>query len=385
MKQESAAAGGSLTTPSENNQPAENTNLIIAQYTLNGQKRYVVWTPETLGANTSQAVINKINSLWTDANASMFNTDFHSSANPGTIEVKSSDESFGSLTYDSTSHHITFAQAAGKTSLTWNNYCSTIYHVSGQNSVYNEPDIRVVNSYEPAVRVLKVSSGENATPLKGAKFRLYTYNEVDGKQTQQYLVKNDSTPGWGTSGNAITFETNEAGIAVSDASNNDVMQVTADLKQGTYYLEETTAPPGYNMPSQNVIAIKVGADGIVTQVTDTSTLTEPNEAEKSKINTSTEGNHAVTIDWNSSYYTITVRNEPGVLLPITGGIGVWPFIFTGFALIMFASYLLWRRRRSKLVEEKLMDEIRRGGDRYLSLPNRSGSMAQTCDVNAEDL
>ncbi|MDD6258271.1 MAG: SpaA isopeptide-forming pilin-related protein [Erysipelotrichaceae bacterium] len=341
MKQESAAAGGSLKTPSNDNQPVKNTNLIIAQYTLYGKTNYEIWTPEALGANTRQAIVNKIKDVWPDSSATMSNTDFHSSANPGKIDVKSgSGETFGSLTYDSTSHQIQFEREPGRESnLTWDRYYSAIYHVAGKEGVYNEPDIRVVNSYVPAVRVRKVSSGEEQKPLAGAKFELYKY---DGT-TKQYLVNSASNSNWAANDTHITFTTNSDGIATTGEGKNS-SQIINSLKNGIYYLEETKAPPGYNLPAKNIVAIKVDENGVVSQITSDTDVAKLPEVERSKINTKNDGDEGITIDWNSAYYTITVRNKPGILLPITGGRGIVLFTIAGMLLICIGTVLIVKKK-----------------------------------------
>lgn len=343
-----------ITTVQDTNRPTADTNLIAAQYTSkeNGQdkKHYFVWTPTTLGANTSQAICDQINEQFKittdDDKAKINNTDFRSSANPGTVSVGTGGA--GTISYDSETQTLSFT---GSGTLTWNQFFSTRYWVGSADSQdtgkYTDTDIAVANSYDPAVRIMKESSGDNPVPLSGAEFKLYTYNTVSEANTKQYLIMNDSKLGWGEADKAIIFKTGSDGIAVSTETGHTSMEIINGLKNGTYYLEETKAPAGYNMPAKNVVALKVDERGIVSQITKEADVSRLPEEERSKVNVNVSEKEAVTIDWNSPYYTITVKNSAGSALPSTGGTGTWPFIFTGLLLMLTAGGWLGLRAGKK--------------------------------------
>lgn len=305
------------------------TNIIVGRYMNSTGVNYLVWTLDPLSQNDRAKVISQINTVLNGSTATTgsqntattTNTFFQNDSNPRSV-MGGAGEMI--LNYDAGRLYLTLnANGTG----TWTGYYATEY--SGEGN----PEIQVGNSYEPAVRVMKISSGDTATPLKGAQFKLYTYAGNDKK-----YFTTDQT--FGDTGEEVTFETNEQGIAQSTASGHDALQIINGLKNGTYYLEEIKAPNGYNMPTKNVVAITVDAEGIVTQVTNTDSLPD---AEKSKINTSTSGDDGVTIDWDSPYYTLTVKNTAGTVLPITGGSGTTIFTLLGLLLLAAGGAMLGLR------------------------------------------
>ena len=86
------------------------------------------------------------------------------------------------------------------------------------------------------------------------------------------------------------------------------------LANGTYYLEETEAPEGYNK-LDHVIEVDVNSKDAEVANTDSLTVTEP------------------------------VENKSGSLLPSTGGIGTTIFYVVGGILVVAAAVLLVTRKR----------------------------------------
>jgi LPXTG-motif cell wall-anchored protein len=60
------------------------------------------------------------------------------------------------------------------------------------------------------------------------------------------------------------------------------------------------------------------------------------------------GNHnsQASISQSAGVYIITVKNEPGVALPSTGGPGTYAYYAAGTLLLTFATFIYLRRRRN---------------------------------------
>ena len=116
-----------------------------------------------------------------------------------------------------------------------------------------------------------------------------------------------------TGGNQIKVAKDDTGYYVNAEADEEIMIESADganirgLAPGTYYLEETTVPDGYN---------KLAARVAVTVTKDATAAAE-----------------------------ITVENESGAELPSTGGIGTTMFYIVGSVLVIGAVVVLISKRR----------------------------------------
>ncbi len=156
-------------------------------------------------------------------------------------------------------------------------------------------------------------NGEEKRGLEGAGFKLY--KEVDGKKLYAKVVDN-KIAGWSES-------ESEAFVFVSAA---DGKIEIVGLDAGTYYLEETKAPAGYN---KLAAPVKV----VITK----------------EINNETnEGTATITYSYNGgaeSTGTVNVLNNMGSELPSTGGIGTTIFYIIGAVLVAAAGILLITKKR----------------------------------------
>lgn len=153
----------------------------------------------------------------------------------------------------------------------------------------------------------KYAAGNESTKLEGAKFVL--------KNNEDKYYKCDATKAvtWVADKSAATEVTTDAnGAARFDG-----------LQAGTYYLEETVAPAGYNQLTKD-ITIVLNKDGSATIDGDASTP----EADRS--------------------LTAGVANSTGTMLPETGGIGTVIFVALGaLAVICAGVFLVTNKRMSK--------------------------------------
>lgn len=155
------------------------------------------------------------------------------------------------------------------------------------------------------------ADGETEKGLGDAEFRLY--KEVDGKK---YYAKVDANKiaGWSENeSEAYTF------VSAADGKIEIV-----GLDEGTYYLEETEAPAGYN---KLAAPVKV----VITK--------EINNETNEGTATITYNNNAATDD------TVKVLNNMGQELPSTGGIGTTIFYIVGAVLVAAAGILLITKKR----------------------------------------
>ena len=150
-------------------------------------------------------------------------------------------------------------------------------------------DNTVVKTYDAQVKKIDATTKQF---LDGAGFKLY--DAVEG-------------------GNLITVAKDGTGYYVSADADEEIMITSADgsnirgLAPGTYYLEETTVPDGYN---------KLAAREPVVVTKDATAAVE-----------------------------ISVENNAGSVLPSTGGIGTTIFYIIGAILVIGAGVVLVTRRR----------------------------------------
>lgn len=178
--------------------------------------------------------------------------------------------------------------------------------------------VTVVDVNDLQINIRKVSSDVPDTLLAGAKFILYKKETVNGAERIQYYESyNDGTVVW--------TETESEALELTSTS-TEPMKISG-LTEGTYYLKEKEAPPGYYALTSD----------IEITVTETGNLT---------VSAKYESGDAVTCEKVESasngvvIYEITVPNTTGYALPETGGIGTQIYTFSGIILMLAAAVLL---------------------------------------------
>lgn len=172
----------------------------------------------------------------------------------------------------------------------------------------NKTTPSTTTTYTFGIPVFKYT-GTKKTPLAGAKFKLYTYEQCKDE-------------------NVIKVKTNGTDYVVGETdSNNNVMTSGTEvfningLKAGIYYLKEIEAPKGYNKLA-NPIKITISQNDAKNQVV-------------------TVGDDTNPVD------EVGVENKTGTVLPSTGGAGTTMIYLVGAVLVLGSGVVLATKRRVK--------------------------------------
>ena len=191
----------------------------------------------------------------------------------------------------------------------------------GNNSTTTESSTTKTYVWEMGVRKFANLGGDDTNhALADAEFQLY---KKDG-DTPKYAMFTET--GTNTSIYKLTGWTNNATEAtkVKTPANGNI--TFEGLDAGTYYLEETKAPVGYN---------KLTAP--ITVVIDRGTL--PTVASQTISYTVKYG------DTTADDHVVRVENKAGTVLPSTGGMGTTLFYVIGGGLMVAAIVLLVTKKR----------------------------------------
>lgn len=175
----------------------------------------------------------------------------------------------------------------------------------------------VVFTYE--LDTTKVDKNDSTKKLEGAKFKLY---RVSGKEKQYAQVTDGKVSGWTTEANATELSSDARGLFK-----------VAGLDDGTYYLEETVAPDGYNKLT-NPVAVIISAD-----TTNGQEWTNYDQTPLTKIDVTVDGTKG-TGNVADGTAAITVANVKGNTLPSTGGMGTVLLYVAGIAVFVLAGATL---------------------------------------------
>lgn len=183
---------------------------------------------------------------------------------------------------------------------------------SGKESTEEETTTYV---WKLNVHKYALDSTNHEVALSGAKFVLY---RMDGDTKKYAKLTNKKIVGWVTDkDSATTLETDGTGDILIEG-----------LNVGTYYLEETEAPAGYNKLTEL----------IEVEITATTSVTSGSETVQYK--NSSETSYTPATD-----ATVKVLNNAGTQLPSTGGIGTTLFYVIGGGLMAVAAVLLVTKKR----------------------------------------
>ena len=164
-----------------------------------------------------------------------------------------------------------------------------------------------------------LGTGKEDTPLKDAEFQLY---KKDNGGNTKYATFTETETDKLYKLNGWTDKAAEATKVTTPATGNIQFE---GLDAGTYYLEETKAPTGYNMLTAPITVVI------------SSTL---------PANAGGTASYTVTADGKeTTNYTVRVENKAGTVLPSTGGMGTTLFYVLGGGLMVAAVVLLVTKKR----------------------------------------
>lgn len=178
---------------------------------------------------------------------------------------------------------------------------NTTHLTYGDNNTTTEDSETITKTF--GIPVFKYTKNDQA--LAGAEFMLSTDpNCTDESKTLKFTLNNDT--------NKYRFAAD--GNATLTSLNNGRIDIEG-LKAGTYYLKETKAPDGYNLLKE-IQKIEIGEDGSI----------------------KLKGN-VITGD-------VKVKNNSGIELPSTGGMGTTLIYLAGIVLVVLSGYVLISKRRA---------------------------------------
>ncbi|MDO4323373.1 MAG: SpaH/EbpB family LPXTG-anchored major pilin [Lachnospiraceae bacterium] len=206
------------------------------------------------------------------------------------------------------------------------------FDVNGESGTDEIDDIVTTFTFDMKVKKIDAEKDKDdkEITLKGAEFTVYT----NAACTEQY------TNTWKVNEQAQTFD----GVLTT----GDDGTVTANgFNAGTYYIKETKAPDGYKR-YDGVIKVEIvaGTDSPSGKLNGsfTYTINLGSYDETSEKWVAASDNTELT-----NQTIVTVKDEKGLTLPGTGGIGTTIFTFGGLALVILAAvlFIVYVRRQKK--------------------------------------
>lgn len=186
------------------------------------------------------------------------------------------------------------------------NHATLEYSNDPQDSSKTTPREDEETVYSAKLVIDKYEADDKDTKLAGAKFVLY---KTEGTTKLYYKYTEASA----TEKAKVAWVDDKA-QATEVTTGTDGAAVFKGLKDGTYYLEETEAPAGYNLL-------------------------------KAPVTVEINGANATETDLSALTHTEGVANNTGTELPSTGGMGTTVFYVIGSILVLAAVVLLVTKKR----------------------------------------
>lgn len=167
-----------------------------------------------------------------------------------------------------------------------------------QNTVTNESETTTKTFGIP---VFKYTGNNEA--LAGAKFILSTDPDCEESTAIKFTRNSEDK-----------YRYDKTGTATLESLSTGRIDIEG-LKAGTYYLKETKAPDGYNL-LKTIQKIEIGEDG------------------------------SIKLDGDVITGDVKVKNNSGIELPSTGGMGTTLIYLAGIVLVVLSGYVLISKRRA---------------------------------------
>ena len=182
------------------------------------------------------------------------------------------------------------------------------------------------------IHIKKIDGEDDTTPLAGAKFKLYRDNNGTAATTPIGFVVDNRDTAQGDNQYRVPDATETATTTEVETTASGTIRFFG-LDAGTYWLEESKAPVGYNKLA-NKIQIQIAEDGKVRFFDE-----DQDKAAGAWVN----------IDVNAGDdNTIGIQNHTGGILPGTGGIGTYIFFGTGavLAILLTLAFIAYKRKKA---------------------------------------
>ncbi len=224
-----------------------------------------------------------------------------------TFDIKFKEEFLKTIN-DTTKIEVTYSAILNGDAEIHDNNDNTTHLTYGEN---NNTTTRTIHTVTYQISVLKYTGDTNNT-LANAKFSLYDA-ETNGN-IYKLVQKTDTT-------NYRLAMTGEDGITEITTNNTGKFSIQG-LKPGTYWLEETAAPKGYNKLAKR-IKVVINDDGTL--------IVDKKDRDEN----------------NSLINQVNVENKTGTVLPSTGGAGTTMIYLIGAVLVLGSGVVLATKRRVK--------------------------------------
>lgn len=224
-----------------------------------------------------------------------------------TFDIKFKEEFLKTIN-DTTKIEVTYSATLNGDAEIHDNNDNTTHLTYGEK---NNTTTSTTHTITYGINVLKYT-GDTTNTLANAKFSLYDA-ETNGN-IYKLVQKTDTT-------NYRLAMTGEDGITEITTNNTGKFSVQG-LKPGTYWLEETSAPKGYNKLAKRIKVV----------INDDGTLIVDNKDRDEN---------------NSLINQVNVENKTGTVLPSTGGAGTTMIYLVGAVLVLGSGVVLATKRRVK--------------------------------------
>ena len=192
------------------------------------------------------------------------------------------------------------------------------------SSTHGDTPEEKVYVYDFDIDIDKYAAGDETEKLEGAVFALY--KEVSGVKYYYNYNAADDCVEWVAAADVteddLKGESQNSPITVVTTDENGAAEFKG-LEAGTYYLEETAAPEGYNKLDEAVeveITVSYEEDGTIAETSATTTQT-------------------------NMHQDAAIANSTGSKLPATGGIGVYIIYAVGAILVLGSAVLLIAKKK----------------------------------------